>query len=243
MALYRSALIEFLHGDSDEVHARCDECCSVCDEHHEHWWKAYALWVQGLQIWRSGDTRRATEAESDVLRKFHAVNDRLGTALVLEALAWMAAQGQRSEAERAAVLLGAADTLWHTLGAPLSEFSYLSGYHQDCEQTARRSCGTKSFEASFDHGTQLDLDAAVRIALAEDKPKPATPETEWSTQLTPREREIAALAAEGLSNKEIASRLVISQRTAETHIEHILVKLGFTSRNQIAAWVAEHRPE
>ena len=51
--------------------------------------------------------------------------------------------------------------------------------------------------------------------------------------------EIAGLVAQGLSNREIASKLVISQRTAETHVEHILTKLGFTTRAQIAAWIAE----
>jgi len=56
--------------------------------------------------------------------------------------------------------------------------------------------------------------------------------------LTPREREIADLVAQGKSNKDIANTLVIAQRTAETHVEHILAKLGFTSRTQIAAWVA-----
>ena len=49
------------------------------------------------------------------------------------------------------------------------------------------------------------------------------------------------LVADGLSNKEIATNLVISRRTAEGHVEHILSKLGFTSRAQIAVWVAEHR--
>jgi DNA-binding NarL/FixJ family response regulator len=57
--------------------------------------------------------------------------------------------------------------------------------------------------------------------------------------LTPRETEIAQLVAQGLSNKEIASSLVIAQRTAEGHIEHILSKLGFHSRAQVAVWVGE----
>ena len=56
--------------------------------------------------------------------------------------------------------------------------------------------------------------------------------------LTRREREIAELIATGASNKEIASALVISPRTAEGHVVHILNKLGFTSRVQIAAWVS-----
>ncbi len=57
--------------------------------------------------------------------------------------------------------------------------------------------------------------------------------------LTAREREIAALIAEGLSNKDIGSRLTISERTAEGHVERIRAKLGFHSRAQIAAWHAQ----
>ena len=59
--------------------------------------------------------------------------------------------------------------------------------------------------------------------------------------LTRREWEVAQLVAEGLSNKEIAARLVISQRTAETHVENGLTKLGFTSRTQVSRWVVEQR--
>ncbi|MFD0491878.1 LuxR C-terminal-related transcriptional regulator [Saccharopolyspora spinosporotrichia] len=58
-------------------------------------------------------------------------------------------------------------------------------------------------------------------------------------QLTRREREVADLVARGLSNRQIAQQLVIAKRTSDSHIEHILTKLGFSSRAQIAAWVAE----
>jgi DNA-binding CsgD family transcriptional regulator len=58
--------------------------------------------------------------------------------------------------------------------------------------------------------------------------------------LTRREREVAALVAQGLTNRQIAGRLVISERTAETHVEQIRGKLGFRSRAQIAGWVAQH---
>jgi DNA-binding CsgD family transcriptional regulator len=54
--------------------------------------------------------------------------------------------------------------------------------------------------------------------------------------LSPREAEVARLVAEGLTNRQIAERLVISQRTAQNHVQHILTKLGFTTRSQIAAW-------
>src|SRR6516165_1598199 len=57
--------------------------------------------------------------------------------------------------------------------------------------------------------------------------------------LTPREREVAELVAAGLSNRQIAERLVISERTAEAHVEHIRAKLECRSRAQVAAWFAE----
>ena len=57
--------------------------------------------------------------------------------------------------------------------------------------------------------------------------------------LTRREREIASLVAQGLTNREIAERLFIAERTAEGHVESIRNKLGFRSRTQVAAWVVE----
>ncbi|HYV22018.1 MAG TPA: AAA family ATPase [Candidatus Bathyarchaeia archaeon] len=62
------------------------------------------------------------------------------------------------------------------------------------------------------------------------------------SQLTPREREVATLVGSGHSNKEIAEKLVISERTAEAHVEHILAKLEFHSRSEIASWHAGGNP-
>ena len=85
--------------------------------------------------------------------------------------------------------------------------------------------------------TALGLDFPV------ETPERATPRTrEPRAQLTTREREVAALVAAGLSNKEIAEKLVISERTAEGHVEHILGKLQFRSRSQIASWQAGGDP-
>jgi DNA-binding CsgD family transcriptional regulator len=63
----------------------------------------------------------------------------------------------------------------------------------------------------------------------------------YNDPLTARERQIAGLVAAGLSNRGIADRLVISERTAQNHVQHILVKLGFSSRAQIAAWATQRR--
>jgi DNA-binding CsgD family transcriptional regulator len=63
-----------------------------------------------------------------------------------------------------------------------------------------------------------------------------------TSQLTAREHEVAMLVARGLTNRAIADKLVISERTAEGHVEQVRNKLGFHSRSQIAAWVAETVP-
>lgn len=62
--------------------------------------------------------------------------------------------------------------------------------------------------------------------------------TSAAPALSQRELEVAGLVAEGLTNRQIADRLVISDRTAQNHVQHILTKLGFTTRSQIAAWKA-----
>lgn len=79
---------------------------------------------------------------------------------------------------------------------------------------------------------------AHRIALAASQPSAATRPVK---SLTEREIEVARLVAIGLTNKDIADRLVISERTAEGHVQRILDKLGFRSRSQIAAWHASGR--
>jgi non-specific serine/threonine protein kinase len=72
--------------------------------------------------------------------------------------------------------------------------------------------------------------------------KDATPEISArptaTTPLTQRQHEVALLVAQGLTNRQIAEQLVITERTAGAHIEHILDELGFSSRTQIAVWVA-----
>ena len=86
----------------------------------------------------------------------------------------------------------------------------------------------------------MTVDEAIAFALDQQAAAVAAP-SEPETGLTTRERQVAELIAEGLSNRQIGDRLLISQRTAEAHAQHILAKLGFRSRVQVASWVTEQR--
>jgi non-specific serine/threonine protein kinase len=88
----------------------------------------------------------------------------------------------------------------------------------------------------------MTYEEALAYAVGEPRQPAGSPERDTSARLTRRERQVADLLAQGLSNREIAAALVVSPRTAESHVENILTKLGFANRTQIAAWAAaRHR--
>jgi DNA-binding CsgD family transcriptional regulator len=156
-------------------------------------------------------------------------------------LAWIAASGRRYE--RAAVLLGAATGLWQSMGMSLDSHQPMAGYQRDCERQARQALGEAAFQAAYHRGLHLPAADVLAYALQQPPAKPPAPAVSERATLTARELQVTRLVAAGRSNKEIAAELVISQRTAENHVEHILAKLGFTSRAQVAAWVAASQPE
>jgi len=168
--------------------------------------------------------RGATDAAADLgqqaLRTLVDLGDRAGTSYCLDLLARAATMGRRTD--RAASLRGAADASYERLGAP--------------PLLARvRSGGTDQGSAAYRRGAAMTEEQAVALALGQ-VPAEEAPEEEL---LTRREVQVAHLVGRGLSNKEMAEQLMISQRTVESHVDHILRKLGFTSRTQVAAWVVE----
>lgn len=112
--------------------------------------------------------------------------------------------------------------------------------HADVERAATRLDRDRPGDA--DEARRLLAAArpmAERLSLRELLARVATLEATIPADpgpLSPRELEVAALVAEGLTNKEIASRLYVSDRTAQNHVQHILTKLGFSNRTQIATW-------
>jgi predicted ATPase/DNA-binding CsgD family transcriptional regulator len=206
-------------------------------------YSAYSLWALGAAAWRHGDLDRATglQQQSLLLRR----HDRMGSTYCVEALAWIAAS--RHQYERAAFLLGAVTGVLQSMGTTLDGNQYVAGYHRDCERQARQALGEAAFQAAYRRGLELPAGDVLTYALQQPSEKPPTkppaPAASEAQPLTPRELQVARLIARGRSNKEIAAELVISLRTAENHVEHILTKLSFTSRAQVAAWASASQPD
>jgi predicted ATPase/DNA-binding NarL/FixJ family response regulator len=235
-----------LAGDEERVAACHRELAALTEAGSESsrcWYSAWSLWALGVAAWRRGDLDRATGLQQQSLRLRARSNERMGTTWCLEALAWIAAS--RHQYERAAVLLGAATGLLQSMGTSLDGFEHLTGFQRDCERQARQALGEAAFRAAYHRGVDLPAADVLAYALQQppDKPPAKPPAVSDGLPLTARELQVARLVAAGRSNKEIAAELVISQRTAENHVEHILTKLGFTSRAQVAAWVAASQPD
>jgi predicted ATPase/DNA-binding CsgD family transcriptional regulator len=236
IAAARLGFASFLLGDPERAIRLCEEAIAESNRNGELWHRAEALGDLSMIMWRQGYAHRAAELSLEALRIQRSFHNAVGTAQCLGTLAWIA--GTERQYPRAARLLGAADGVWHAMDASL--FPHLLGYRTECMKTARRALGERAFESAHRGGLDSPLADNVAFALGEVEAGTAD-EGDAAVGLTRREREIADLVANGLSNRDIAASLVISRRTAEGHVEHILAKLGFTSRAQIAAWVAEHR--
>ncbi|MBB5153647.1 ATP-binding protein [Saccharopolyspora phatthalungensis] len=228
-----------LLADPERATRYSEELLELCRSHGEKWRQSYALWALALEAWRQGDMGRSSELARESLSLQREFRDYHCTVLSVEVLAWVAATEHNSA--QAARLFGLAHRIRREAGGKL--FTFFNGYQEQCEKQARHSLGESEYAKLFAQGAEVSLDRVLAYALGEPGGAAERPKEEFPTQLSRRERETAELVAQGMSNKQIAEHLVISQRTAEAHVEHILVKLGFTSRSQIAAWVAERWTE
>jgi predicted ATPase/DNA-binding CsgD family transcriptional regulator len=221
-------------GRAREATALCAEAVAACEAHGEQWVRAWALRTLGLAHWSLGEYDRAAEHARACLQLPYTGHRRQSLARTLDLLS--AAEALAGHAERAAVLRGAVDRIWHDIGGDPAQ-PQGAARPGPAERHARRALGDQGYERAHRRGGALSRDDALAYALGTLR-RPATgpagaPDTR---PLTRREAEVAALVARGLTNRRIAETLVISQRTAEGHVERILVKLGFSRRSQLAAW-------
>lgn len=235
-ALSTAALIAFLteHDRADELAHRL---LDGTEEQGAQLFRAVGLWLVGLNHWRSADHDRATQMIKEGIVQFAQFGHPGSIALCIEGLAWTAAS--IGETERAARLVGAAKMIWKYSQMRLPE-GMIAHIGETVEQQLRQSLGQDAFAEHLAIGNALSFDEALSYALEDTMPTHAPHERPpAATVLTKREYEIAKLVAHGQTNKEIAAKLIISRRTADTHVEHILRKLGLRSRTRIATWLSQ----
>jgi len=185
-----------------------------------------------------GDLGAATARLSDALHVARQIDDRFAEYYLLSAYAYHAAGS--GQPRRAAQLFGAAASV--AAGAGADDRGPHAPSLAEARESATRALGEAKFGAEFEAGKRLTRQAAMRLALGEsDDHEIATAHGSETGPLARREVEVAQLVAEGLSNKQVAARLLISERTVATHVGHILDKLGFKSRAQIAGWISSDR--
>jgi DNA-binding CsgD family transcriptional regulator len=150
----------------------------------------------------------------------------------LEALAGLAA-GAESFAE-AARLLAACDRARERQGCPRPVPDLVS-------DRLWKELGDEAYETARAEGGALTLAAAVDYARR-SRGRRGRPSSGWAS-LTPTERSVVELAAEGLNNPEIGSRLFMSRSTVKTHLSHVYAKLGVTNRTGLATVAAANRTD
>jgi non-specific serine/threonine protein kinase len=181
---------------------------------------------------RRGDVRSARRLFRESLALFRNQADRRGIADCITGLGCVLVSMRQPE--QAARLFGLAETLRETTGSPIWPANV-----PDFERSLALLdlCGDRSVVApAWTAGRALPLDGTLAELLAEGA---SSEQLAGNMPLTPRERDVAILVADGLTNREIGARLFITEGTARLHVKHILQKLGFASRAQIAAWAVE----
>jgi DNA-binding CsgD family transcriptional regulator len=224
-------------GDLDRAAEVGEEGLAMSKARGELWVRGFVLNFLAQAYWLRGARPRAEALARGAVVCKHAVDDRNGVTIALGTLAWMAAEcGQY---ERAAALLGSAQHVRDESSVTLIEL-----FRPQFERTVAiiiRAIGQKAFDAAFARGRAMTIGEGVAFATEDRHAAPPLPAVKAvpDTELTRRQLEIARLVAEDLTNRQIADRLFLSERTVETHITNMLNKLGLNSRVQLSRWLVE----
>jgi predicted ATPase/DNA-binding CsgD family transcriptional regulator len=178
-----------------------------------------------------GDGAAASWKES--LSAYRHLNDPFGTIWCIGGLALAAAA--RGDHERSLRLAAVVDRM--SRESSLSTWSFRLNQLEEATLRTRNRMGARKSEAVWKEGQAMNGARALEYALEEERARPE--EVGDPGPLSRREREVAAMVATGMTNRQIAERLFIAERTAEGHVERIRNKLGFRSRTEVATWAVE----
>jgi len=231
-ALLYAGLAAQFSGQAEEACARHERCVEVARAAGFRSVGARSLQMLGHARLELGDIGGARGALQEALPTCLELGDRWVLPLVMAGFAEVAAcTGRPRRAQR---LAGVARRLCQD-----GQFSMPAVAEARLERwlaPARKQLGSAAARVTAE-GERMSLAEAVAYALADE------PEDTWRSgprrTLTPREAEVASLVARGLTNRSIAGRLHLSVRTVDTHVDHVLTKLGFSNRAQLVAWAYE----
>jgi DNA-binding CsgD family transcriptional regulator len=150
------------------------------------------------------------------------------SSLLPTALTSQASVIARRDPARALKVVAAARAIKARVG---SDFPPFFRERADRVRAGAESAVGADAAAVWKEGFGLDRDEAIALAFGTPASRPTT-----VNGLSGREQEVARLVAAGLANREIAARLHLSVRTVETHVRHMLTKLGLLNRTQLATW-------
>lgn len=233
-ALVNIAVAHVLNNDHERARAVGQECLEITDPLGETYIGGYARWALGLGMLINGELQDATAMISDALGRSTSLGDQFAMALELETLAWLAAI--QFDFDRATTVLGGAELIWRMASTPVEKMPGVRDFRAEGVRQVRETIGDAAFDGGFSKGLAMRPGDVVDFALGV---APVSPETRKAGPLSRRETEVAALVAEGLTNRDIAERLFLSERTAQGHVQSILRKLVFGSRSQIAVWYVD----
>jgi predicted ATPase/DNA-binding CsgD family transcriptional regulator len=231
-----------LEGDHERARALNEEAAQLYRKRGSKGGLRYAIDNLGWAALVREDHERAKALHEESLVLCKEIGDKdIGSASV-EGLACSAAS--RGEAQRAARLYGAAAMLREAVAYLQTPRERALG--EPYLAAARSRLSDAEWEMAFAEGQAMSFEEAVEYALsAEEVRPPAPPAPEQPStgarqlELTRREKEVAALVAQGLTNRQIASELVLSEHTVHRHVAGILKKLDLHSREQVASHLAE----
>jgi predicted ATPase/DNA-binding CsgD family transcriptional regulator len=231
----------FFGGDHGEVRAAAVQGVHLARQAGDLYALEMMLLNLGFAALLAGDLHESQPALAEALQLAYRLDDRVGMYYLLDAVGCRAVLS--GHARIGALLLGAAHTVRTEVGAKVMPF--FVPLLTRAEETAAAALGAARFAAEFAAGQRLSRDSALALALGKQARAvtsgPAATSATVAVNSGPlgkREAEVARLVADGLTNRQIGTRLFISERTVDSHVRSILNKLGVNSRAQIAAWLA-----